>query len=397
MKIASLLYALVLLLLAVGGLVRIQSQPSAIPRPIWVDHTLFNTGSKVISVPGISSRNADDWIFRNTWAAHTLRALGYAIRTSAGQVPGWLLLSDSVWKKDKVQILIREELVDEYDSPPLRATYDRNLKRYAVEAHKLENRFAVRMAFLFVPTKIFANRIHMPLHDALLSHRRMFEINSDTRLVGSDVNQRAVEAEIVSEGVPNISLLDTYKRLQGGDPTSQLYSNGDSHWSRRTVLAIGRSIAEQVVSAMKLPASCLNAEQSIQDLMRGVPTEEHMGDLFNYIQVDPAFSPLARKFSFTDIGDFSALPAYKSGLATKSAGCPDVIFAGSSYGASHVGEGDVAQSIGLHYRGNVINRSVAGKGPFGPIRELKDIRPGSIVIWEFPFRSMKDGGAFASP
>ncbi len=341
-------------------------------------HPFISTETFKFATPGFVPAEFDDQFKQASSALKVATEAGYALRLAFNLIPTWLL---HVQASDKDQLVVREEVSDEFASQRQKELIEKIAQRIAERAQSFQAKSQTKIALMFVPTKIAANQLVVASSEARATDAYRFELKSESPRVGSLANQAVLEESLQSKGLKLISVVANYRHLQQTE--TLLYPAGESHWDGIVLKEIGPTVIRDLVSRTLVPAKCGLASGPKLQPLEG--TRPYFGDLFEALGWRPNF-PAARRFeSQIKIFDKASVQSRRD----KS--CPTLVIAGTSYGASALSGIQLADALQNHYLGNVIDKSVPGREPDSSLEEIEraGLPPNTVVLWEFPFRYAK--------
>jgi hypothetical protein len=355
-------------------------------------HVFFTSSQLTLSVVSFESKEVEHLLLKAFALPRRLQSFGFSVRGWALQIPDWLFLLPDPRRMGHINILIREEVADEFISRPLEDAYQDSFGAIRNLLGDFEAKTHHRPLLLLIPTKIFANQLHPAWTQARLQDQEVFEIESHSVQRSPGEAQAEMESRLSHSGEKLISLLNLYDQVR--DEIYPLYSFGESHWSHELSEKAAAHLLAELVRTKTIDQKCYDQEALARKPAAG--NETFFGDLAVVIGLDRA-SPLGRAVETqTKAGRFNGRPEEKLGV--ESAVCPDLFYLGTSYGNVHAGTGSITDVIAALYHGRIFNHSISGLGPltamqkFEPAVLAKPSPLPPIVIWEMPFRYIKDIG-----
>jgi len=353
-------------------------------RTFVVERHFVRLARRNVRVPGIDDAALERSLVDAFVVPRFLRAVGYdfQFRTALHQE---LAVAISSERPEQIQLILREEVADEFGGPRAEAVFDSAATYIADTVRAEATREASRVAVLLVPPKIIANDIDTSLATPNLLARKRLGLDARSRRVGVVTNLHRVEGRLESLGIATLPVTQAVRAVgdaPGGYPP---YPFGESHWNRRVVLEVARASVRRLVTLGFVPERCV-AERDTSDVWRRVATESYGGDLFEMAQLDWQYGAGRglRTNVPTDVTESLGRPE-------SDASCPDLLLVGSSYSDMYRDDGDLGEALGVFYRGTVTNRGAPGRTPRHVWRLLDraGISDGSVIIWEIPFRFVK--------
>ena len=313
-----------------------------------------------------------------------LRNWGYRLRLKLGLISDWLLVVEDPKQSGFKQILLREEIAEEFINPAMFEFRRRRLDQMIETARRLEKNYNTEVAVLIVPTKIAANQIETDFKDINSPAFEMFGDQSGLKKIGGFETQRQIESYL---GERNVRILSPLKRYESEQLQKiPLYPRGESHWDQKLMVSVAKWIVSELKGQNLIEEGCVDQAQKIKPF----GTKGYFGDLFGILGLEP--NDDSSKEYKTEVEEYT--------LGEKSKGqpnCRNIILAGTSYGEIKYQGHDLTDLIGALYKGNVVNRSRSSETPVNVLKRLeedfpkaKDEKGKSLILWEAPLRRIKD-------
>jgi alginate O-acetyltransferase complex protein AlgJ len=193
-----------------------------------------------------------------------------------------------------------------------------------------------------------------------------------------DLYQRA-RNHFQATGVAAADLLPTLADGKRGEPT---YLRTDTHWTPYGAALAAAAIVEPVRKLQAAPPAAIAFETKTSG------SQEHRGDLFNFLPLDPYFGFLLPPPDALDVVRTERGGGADADLLGDAV-TPQIALVGTSYSAEPKWNfhGALQKALGQ----DVGNYARQGLGPFAPMfeylrsRDFKDAPP-RLVVWEIPER-----------